>query len=102
MTDLFASEVSFSSVPLEDADVSFLINFPFPMQDRQVFQKLYNETPWQHEEVTVWGKRHLQPRLTAWYGDAGRSYSYSGTVMYPMPWTDLLLSIKHALESLTK
>jgi alkylated DNA repair dioxygenase AlkB len=100
MLDLFSSDIRFTPVPLEEADVSFLVRFPFPMADADVFQKLHRDTPWVHEEVVVWGKKHLQPRLTAWYGDSGRSYTYSGTVMHPLPWTDLLLSLKRELEQL--
>lgn len=98
--DLFSSEVRFTSVPMTEADVSFLVRFPFPMTDEAVFSKLHRDTPWVQEPVVVWGKRHLQPRLTAWYGDPGRSYTYSGTVMHPLPWTDLLLSLKRELEEL--
>lgn len=100
MDDLFASDVRFSQIEMEDADVSFLVKFPFAMSDRDVFEKLNRETVWQHERVVVWGKSHLQPRLTAWYGDPGRSYTYSGTVMHPMPWTNLLLAIRRELETL--
>lgn len=85
---------------MEEADVSFLTRFPFPMSDSGIFQKLHGDTTWLHEDVVVWGKRHKQPRLTAWYGDPGRSYTYSSTVMYPLPWTDLLLSLKRELELL--
>lgn len=100
MHDLFSSDIRFTPVPLEDAHVSFLVRFPFPMTDEDIFKKLLRDTPWVHEKVLVWGKRHLQPRLTAWFGDPGRSYTYSGTVMYPMPWTDLLLALKRELEEL--
>ena len=102
MNDLFSSDAKFTSVPLEDADVEFLVCFPFPMSDEDLFKKLRHDTPWLHEEIVVWGKKHLQPRLTAWYGDPGRSYTYSGTVMHPLPWTDLLLSLKRELELLTE
>lgn len=44
------------------------------------------------------GKRHLQPRLTAWYGNPGKSYTYSGTVMHPLPWTNLLLALRREVE----
>jgi alkylated DNA repair dioxygenase AlkB len=98
--DLFASDMRFDRVPLEEADVTFLTHFPFPMSDEAVFSKLRRDTPWIQEKVLVWGKRHLQPRLTAWYGDPGRSYTYSGTVMRPLPWTDLLLSLRRELELL--
>lgn len=101
MQDLFASDVRFDRIHLEEADVTFLAHFPFPMRDEAVMSKLLRDTPWLHEEVVVWGKRHKQPRLTAWYGDPGKAYTYSNTVMHPMPWTDLLLSLKRELELLT-
>lgn len=102
MNDLFASDAVFSPIEMIDADVSFLVQFPFPMGNRDIFNKLNADTVWEQQEVLVWGKRHLQPRLTAWYGDPGRSYTYSGTVMFPLPWTDLLLAIRQELEIVAK
>lgn len=99
--DLFASDVRFAPIPMEDADVSFLTRLPTAFTDDEILRRLYNETTWLHEEVVVWGKRYLQPRLTAWYGDPGRSYTYSNTIMAPLPWTNLLLEIKRALENCT-
>ncbi len=58
------------------------------------------QTPWRSEEITLFGKRYLQPRLTAWYGDSGCGYRYSGLAMEPLPWTGPLLQIKQKLESL--
>lgn len=101
MEDLFASDVRLQPLQMPDADVSFLTKFPFPATDADVFRKLYDDTVWLHEEVVVYGKRYHQPRLTAWHGDAGKSYTYSGTVMHPLPWTNLLLSLKTELEKLT-
>jgi len=101
MPDLFASDVRFSPIVMQDADVSFLQRLPMPDTDQAIFERLDRETVWRHEEVFVWGKKHFQPRLTAWYGDLGKSYKYSGTVMYPLPWTNLLLSLRHELEVLT-
>jgi alkylated DNA repair dioxygenase AlkB len=102
MPDLFASEARFTPIPMEDADVSFMTRLPMDMPDDKIFTHLYDETIWQHEEVVVWGKRHFQPRLTAWYGDPGKSYAYSGTVMHPLPWTNLLLELKRKLEECTE
>lgn len=101
MADLFASDVSFSRIEMPDADVQFLQRLPMPQSDDNIFEQLFRETKWLHEKVIVWGKEHLQPRLTAWYGDPGRSYTYSGTVMFPLPWTNLLLSLRRELEELT-
>lgn len=40
----------------------------------------------------------MQPRLTAWYGDAGKDYSYSGITMQPLAWTDTLMAIKQSAD----
>ena len=37
--------------------------------------------------------------MTAWYGDAGKTYCYSGITVEPIPWTPLLLSIKTRVEA---
>ena len=42
---------------------------------------------------------HMQPRLTASYGDDGLSYRYSGTVNVARPWTPTLLNIKEKIEA---
>jgi len=99
--DLFASDVRFSPIAMQDADFSFLTRLPMPDSDEKIFERLHRESVWLHEQVMVWGKKHYQPRLTAWYGDPGKSYTYSGTVMHPLPWTNLLLSLRHELEALT-
>jgi alkylated DNA repair dioxygenase AlkB len=39
-----------------------------------------------------------QPRLTAWYGDDGKAYVYSGIINHPLPWTALLLALKAKAE----
>ncbi|MFM8234262.1 MAG: alpha-ketoglutarate-dependent dioxygenase AlkB family protein [Holophagaceae bacterium] len=38
-----------------------------------------------------------EPRRTAWYGQPGLTYTYSGKVMSPLPWTTSLLRIKTAI-----
>jgi alkylated DNA repair dioxygenase AlkB len=49
----------------------------------------------------LWNKEHLQPRLSAWHGDAGARYSYSGVMLEPHRWTDTLLRIKEDVEHAT-
>lgn len=100
--DLFASDVRSTPVPMEDADVSFMTHMPMTLSDDEIFRRLREETIWRHEHVVVWGKRYLQPRLTAWYGDPGKSYSYSGTEMHALPWTPLLLELKRRVEELAE
>ena len=41
------------------------------------------------------------PRLTAWYGDEGTGYIYSGIRNVPLPWTPALIEVKRAIEPLS-
>lgn len=73
--------------------------FDEPKADR-LFEALTEEIAWKQEPIRIFGKMVLQPRLTAWYGDEGRSYSYSGITMTPMSWTPSLLEIKARVEDI--
>jgi alkylated DNA repair dioxygenase AlkB len=63
----------------------------------EYFHEIKNNTLWV-QMPGVFG--HMQPRLTASYGDEGLVYSYSGTRNYALPWTSTLLEIKQRLENL--
>lgn len=96
--DLFSTEERFTPVRMRDAEVYFLRHLTTGMADSRIFGELVENTPWKQEEVVVWGKKHPQPRLIAWYGNRGKSYSYSGINMLPLPWTNLLLHMKRCVE----
>ena len=56
-------------------------------------------------EECVWEQKpaifgHMQPRLTASYGDDAATYKYSGTVHVALPWTPTLLEIKKKIEAI--
>jgi len=70
-----------------------------PGRNPEVFERLLRETDWREETVLVYGKRHLQPRLSAWHGD--KAYRYSGLSLAPQPFTPLLAAIRDAAESVT-
>lgn len=56
---------------------------------------------WRQESIRIFGKEVMQPRLTAWYGDEGKSYRYSGLTMHPLPWNELLLDLKSVAEAVS-
>lgn len=64
-----------------------------------LYKKLHNEVKWQQDFITVFGKTHLQPRLTSLYGNEGKPYSYSGITMQPNKWNTLLMFIKNEIET---
>jgi len=61
------------------------------------FSELRDNSVWE-QKPGIFG--HMQPRLTASYGDEGVTYRYSGTVNVALPWTPTLLEIKEKIEAL--
>ena len=57
---------------------------------------------WKQQSLKMFGRQIDLPRLTAWYGDVGASYSYSGIESEPEPWNDALLYLKRKIESCTE
>lgn len=101
MKDLFSSQQKFERLPLPDADVSILRDLETHAPHDVIFEKLREDTKWQQREMNIYGKKVLQPRLTAWYGDPDRTYVYSGLRNFPLPWTDLLRELKRRIEDAT-
>ncbi|GAB3470170.1 alpha-ketoglutarate-dependent dioxygenase AlkB [Massilia terrae] len=97
--DLFASSATLTPIPVEDGELAFLPQLALPWPNEEILRRLIDETAWRAETVVVYGKRHLQPRLTAWHGDAG--YTYSGLRLEPLPFSPLLQTIRAAVEQAT-
>jgi alkylated DNA repair dioxygenase AlkB len=95
--DLFSDRHLLTPLPLEDGELYLLEQLPLALDNEAVLARLIGETDWRSEIITVWGKQHPQPRLTAWHGDA--AYTYSGLTLTPLPFTPLLLEIKGAVEA---
>ena len=97
--DLFSADEGLAYVALQDAEVYYLRHLPLAEAPRIVMGQLIDEVPWRAEKIVVWGRTYLQPRLIAWYGDAGMIYTYSGIQLIPLPWTGTLLDIKKRVEA---
>lgn len=67
----------------------------------ELFSRLSDTLAWRQEPITLFGKRMLQPRLLAWYGDAQAVYRYSGRRHDPLPWTAELTELRGRIEALT-
>lgn len=53
---------------------------------------------WQQDYMKLYGKTIPLPRLTAWHGDPGKSYQYSGIKSDPHSWNDGLVHLKRRIE----
>lgn len=99
MKSLFDSEPIVFDVP--DASIIYYPNFFSNEEASRLFDVLQKEIPWQQDDIKVYGKVYSQPRLTALFGNEGKSYSYSNLTMYPHTWSPLLLTIKEKVEKAT-
>ncbi len=70
-------------------------------ESRHYMAQLLQDVPWKQEPITIFGKTVLQPRLTAWYGDEGTTYSYSGITMPSRKWLPVLEEIKARIEAVS-
>lgn len=83
-----------------DSDV-MLYRHCFSLEDSdRLYSQLYDSIHWRQDSAKFFGKTHALPRLTAWYGERGKSYSYSGIRMEPEPWTAPLLEVKARVEQI--
>jgi alkylated DNA repair dioxygenase AlkB len=98
-SDELTAGAALERLPMPDADVFYLRRLELGAPAAQVLQQLIREIAWRSEEVVMWGRRVPQPRLTAWYGDPGARYAYSGLQLDPLPWTPLLRDIKTRVEA---
>jgi alkylated DNA repair dioxygenase AlkB len=99
MLNLFPEEKIILNLP--DAIFEYYPAFFTPKKADEFYKLLLEETSWQQDTITVYGKNHLQPRLTALYGNEGKPYKYSNILMHPNPWNATLIHIKELIEEKT-
>jgi alkylated DNA repair dioxygenase AlkB len=104
--DLFSSpdesSDSFSRIDMIDADVRLYAHLFSESEAHQLFAVLRQDILWRQEAISVYGRVHQQPRLTAWYGDPDTVYSYSGITLEATPWIPALLAIKERIEAVAR
>ena len=86
------------TLPLADADLRFWQRVDLGEDPDRLLSRLIDECAWRQEEITLYGKTHAQPRLSAWYGDRG--YRYSGIRLEPAAWTESLQALRERVEQL--
>jgi alkylated DNA repair dioxygenase AlkB len=102
LESLFNSNSEPLILNLPDAEIIYYPQFFDKEQADNIYAGLLQEIAWQQDNITIYGKTHPQPRLTALYGNEGKPYSYSNITMHPHPWNRLLQKIKYYIEARTE
>ena len=97
--DLFASNKTVLTLP--NAELIYIPNFYSSEKSNYYFQLLKDTIPWQQDDITVFGKTHKQPRLTALFASNNLPYHYSNIKMNPHQFTKELLQIKNDVEKMS-
>lgn len=58
------------------------------------FERLRAAVPFEAKAIQILGRSVLQPRLTAWIGDANAVYTYSGVRHEPLGWPSELVELR--------
>lgn len=83
---------------LPDADIIYIQQFFSAEESLKLFKILLEEIEWQQDEITLFGKTHLQPRLTSLMAGNNKTYRYSNITMHPKPFSTAVKEIKTKVE----
>jgi alkylated DNA repair dioxygenase AlkB len=88
-----AKKTSSSPAWNEGLDARYVPGFVAKAEADRLMARLL-DLDWGHDRIRIFGKEHAAPRLTAWYGDLGISYHYSGVTHVARPWTNELAALR--------
>jgi len=80
-------------------DIVWLPDWLDPPTASDTLAALLDEITWQQDSMNTPGGKIPFPRLTAWQGDPGAVYVYSGIRNIPKAWTPTVLMLKTKAEA---
>jgi alkylated DNA repair dioxygenase AlkB len=83
---------------IPDADLGYVSDFLSRPAADALLRALRAMPEWRRERLRMFGREVDAPRLTAWYGDPGVAYSYSGTTHVARGWPPLLFPLRARLS----
>lgn len=85
-------------VVLKNGEYIYYPNFINVPTANNYLEAFKNNIEWKQESMNMYGKQVMFPRLTAWYGDNDKPYSFSGIKLNPTVWSKELIEIKNLIE----
>lgn len=71
-------------------------------QEENINLLKFKNINWHQDTISMFGKDHRLPRVSAWYGDADKPYNYSGITLSPNPWNEPLNWLRGELFKICK
>lgn len=85
-----------------DGSVRYFRDVFAPGEADQLLDAVLQEVDFVQEYIVMFGNRSPVPRLSAWHGEPGRTYTYSGITQSPRPWTPALDDIRARIEPICR
>lgn len=85
-------------IKINNGEYIYIPNFYKKEIADKYLHRLISDIKWKQESMKMYGKEIPFPRLTSWYGDNDKPYSFSGIKLQPNPWSPGLLKIKSDIE----
>ena len=99
--NLFEEEKdSFEVIKIQNGEYIYIPHFYNKIVSNKYLNILLENIKWRQEEMVIYGKPIKFPRLTAWYGEGDKPYSFSGITLNPNSWTEELFQIKNEIETI--
>jgi alkylated DNA repair dioxygenase AlkB len=97
--DLFQEPKDYKqAIKIRNGEYIYIPDF-FDFEKGKAYLDAFKENiTWKQESMNMYGKQVLFPRLTSWYGESDKPYTFSGITLQPHPWTKELIEIKSAIE----
>lgn len=97
--DLFADDGAGKCIELPDAALEYRPTFLNATEAAAAFDELHATLAWRQDVLRFGGRDVPIPRLNAWYGEPGTTYTYSGLRLEALPWTPLLTQLRTRIEA---
>jgi len=102
MLELFPENNTVLSPSIPDGQIFYYPTFLSKKEADLLYAVFLETTPWQKDNITIYGKTYAQPRLTSLYGLNEKPYSYSNISMHPNPMTPILKDLLSKIENKTE
>ena len=89
---------AFRDIPVSGGKLRLYPHLFSAQESVRYLDALKQEVDWKSERIAMFGRSVALPRKTAWFGDPGMRYTYSGISLEPDAWTDTLLGIRARVE----
>ena len=88
-----------TSMEIPDGELLLIPELFSHQESERLLHELLAGVRWDQKVIRIYGREVASPRLTAWYGDPGAVYAYSGITLDPLPWIRPIAEVKQRIEA---